>query len=160
MLNQLYYQNVISTVHEFCRAIDQPDWLALRRCLASNLATDYSSFRGTPPSRMTADEFIALRQFALAGLITQHLSSNHLVTSAATDQALCRFDFVIHRWPRETGDLRYLHTYGYYEFVLHHAPEAPYQWVVASITQHALRSEGSMELHKAFPSTNDRDPNA
>jgi hypothetical protein len=158
MLNQLHYRNVIATVHEFCRAIDQLDWPALRTCLASSLYTDYSSFRGTPSGRMTADEFIALRRSALAGLVTQHLSLNHLVTSAAANQARCRFDFVIHRWPREYADARYFHTYGYYELVLNHAPEAPSQWVINSITQHALRSEGSSELHKGFPSTSKRDP--
>jgi SnoaL-like domain len=158
MLNQLQYRNIIATVHEFCRAIDRHDWPALRNCLASNLATDYSSFRGTPPGRMTADEFVALRKSALAGLVTQHLSMNHLVTLTAADGAICRFDFVIHRWPRDTGDLRYFHTYGYYEFVLHHSPEAPHKWVISSITQHALRSEGSKELHKAFPATNNQGP--
>jgi hypothetical protein len=48
------HQHVVSTIHEFCRAFDQRDWTALRRCLPANLVVDYSSFRGTPPTRMTA----------------------------------------------------------------------------------------------------------
>ena len=79
MLNQTDQQDVVDTIHEFCRAFDMRDWTALRSCLAASLMTDYFSFRGTPPRRMTNDEFVALRQAALAGLVTQHLSLNHLV---------------------------------------------------------------------------------
>jgi len=106
MLNQSDRQDVVDTVHEFCRAFDMRDWAALRRCLAASLMTDYSSFRGTPPARMTNDEFVALRQTALARLVTQHLSLNHLVAFAG-EQARCRFDFVIHRWPLDTADSRF-----------------------------------------------------
>ncbi|MEO5803658.1 MAG: nuclear transport factor 2 family protein [Verrucomicrobiota bacterium] len=152
MPNQSDHQNVVSTIHEFCRAFDVRDWTALRRCLAANLATDYSSFRGTPPTRMTADEFVALRQSSLAELVTQHLSFNHLVTFNG-EQAQCRFDFVIHRWPQDKADVRFFHTFGYYEVVLHRAPAAGHGWVIESITQHALRNEGNPELHGAhrFP---------
>ena len=146
MLNQPDHQNVIGTIHEFCRAFDLRDWTTLRRCLATNLATDYSSFRGTPPTRMTADEFVALRQSSLTELVTQHLSLNHLVMFTG-EQARCRFDFVIHRWPQDTADRRFFHTFGYYDVVLHRAPDAPHGWAIESITQHALRSEGSPELH-------------
>jgi hypothetical protein len=97
---------------------------------------------------MTAVEFIALRQRGLAGLVTQHLSLNHLVTFAG-GQARCRFDFVIHRWLEDEADSRYLHTFGYYEFVLHCEPNAPHGWSIESIVQKALRSEGSLELHGA-----------
>ena len=144
-------RDVVSTIHEFCRAFDQQDWNSLRRCLTTELATDYSSFRGTSPTRMTADEFVATRQAGLAGLVTQHLSLNHLVTFAH-EQARCRFDFVIHRWPQNNADVHFLHTFGYYDFVLHRERNAPHNWVIESITQHALRNEGNLELHGAFRS--------
>jgi hypothetical protein len=142
------HQDVIAAIHEFCRAFDLRDWAALRRCLVASLATDYSSFRGTPPARITADEFVAVRQTSLAGLITQHLSLNHLVTFDG-DVARCRFDFVIHRWPEDSSDPRFFHSYGYYEVVLRRAPEAPHHWAIESITQRVLRSEGDPELHGA-----------
>jgi hypothetical protein len=154
MPNQLDHQDVVNTIHEFCRAFDQRDWTALRRCLAPNVFVDYSSFRGTLPTRMTADEFVALRQNALEGLVTQHLSVNHLV--AFTDRgARCRFDFVIHRWPQDAADSRFFHTFGYYEIILGLAERAAYRWVIESITQQALRSEGSPELHGAQREHND-----
>ncbi len=148
MPGQFDHQDVVDTIHEFCRAFDMRDWTTLRRCLAASLDTDYSSFRGTPPSRMTADEFVATRRSSLAGLVTQHLSFNHLV-SFAGEQARCRFDFMIHRWPQEAGDARFFHTFGYYETGLRREPEAPHHWAIESITQHALRSGGNPEIHGA-----------
>lgn len=155
MPNQPDHQDVVDTVHEFCHAFDMRDWATLRRCLAANLATDYSSFRGTPPCRMTAEEFVALRQSNLAGLITQHLSLNHLVEFTG-EQAGCRFDFIIHRWRQDAADSRFFHTFGYYDLVLYRAPNAPHNWAIESITQHALRSEGSPQLHGAhFPAADE-----
>jgi hypothetical protein len=144
-LNQSAQQEVADTVHEFCRAFDACDWVALRRRLAASLTTDYSGFRGTPPTRMTNDEFVALRQAALAGLVTQHLSLNHLVTFSG-EQARYRFDFVIHRWPLDTADSRFFHTFGYYDFVLQRAPNAPRYWIIESITQHVPRERLSTSL--------------
>jgi SnoaL-like domain len=155
MPSQSDQQDVVGTVHEFCRAFDTRDWAALRCCLAASLMTDYSSFRGTPPMRMTNDEFVALRQKALAGLVTQHLSLNHLVAIAG-EQARCRFDFVIHRWPLDSADSRFFHTFGYYDFVLRRAPNAPHHWLIESIIQHVLRNEGSPELHGAHRLMDDK----
>ena len=155
MLNQHDHRDIVSTIHEFCRAFDQQHWTALRRCLAANLFVDYSSFRGTLPTRITADEFVALRQTAFEGLVTQHRSANHLVTF--TDQgARCRFDFVIHRWRRDAADARFFHTFRYNEVVLRVAEGGPYRWVIESITQQALRSEGSPELHRSPRQHSDR----
>jgi len=142
------HQDVVDTINEFCRAFDMRDWTALRRCLAESLATDYSSFRGTPPLRIAADEFVAVRQSSLAGLVTQHLGFNHLVEFTG-EQARCRFDFMIHRWPQDTADSRFFHTFGYYEMVLHRELKAPHHWAIESITQHALRSGGNPEIHGA-----------
>ena len=33
MLNQPNHQDVIDTIHEFCRAFDVRDWATLRRCI-------------------------------------------------------------------------------------------------------------------------------
>jgi hypothetical protein len=128
MLNQRDHRDIVSTIHEFCRAFDQQHWTALRRCLAANLFVDYSSFCGTLPTRIKADEFVALRQTA----------------------------FVIHRWPRDAADARFFHTFGYNEVVLRVAERGPYRWVIESITQQALRSEGSPELHRSRRRHSDR----
>src|SRR5580658_8710431 len=139
----LIRQAVVDTVSRLCRAFDERDWLAMRSCLADTLDTDYSRFRGTPPARVTADEFVRLRQSGLAGLRTQHLCFNHLVALEG-GRAHCRCDFIIHRWPEQADDARFFHTYGYYHYDL--AGSAKELWLIESITQFALHSEGSPEL--------------
>jgi hypothetical protein len=145
----LVRQAVVDTVSRLCRAFDERDWVAMRLCLADTLATDYSRFRGTPPERLSAEEFVRLRQSGLAGLRTQHLCFNHLVTLEG-ERAYCRCDFIIHRWPEQTDDTRFFHTYGYYNYGLLGA--AGENWHIESITQFAMHSEGSPELHGAHRS--------
>ena len=142
----LIRQAVVDTVSRLCRAFDERDWAAMRSCLADTLATDYSSFRGTPPAQLTAEEFVRLRQTGLAGLRTQHLCFNHLVTLEG-ERAHCRCDFIIHRWPGPANDARFFHTYGCYHYDL--VKSAGELWLIESITQFAIHSEGSPELHGA-----------
>ncbi len=141
-------QAVVDTVVGLGRALDDKDWLTVRRCLAGELDTDYSSFRGTPPARLTADEFVRLRQTGLAGLVTQHLTLGHLVDLGG-DTATCRCDFVIHRWPADATDRRVLHSYGYYVYTLRLAADG---WRITGITQVVRRSEGDPRLHGALRS--------
>lgn len=142
------HQSALNTIYEFCRALDHHDWEALRRCLAATVDTDYSSFRGTSPARMNADEFVALRRTGLAGLSTQHLTLNHLLTVGRAEIS-CHFEFIIHRWPEDPGDTRFFHTFGTYEVTLRRALPAPHGWAIRSITQRVWRSEGDPELHGA-----------
>jgi len=142
-------QTVVDTVSRLCRAFDEHDWAAMRSCLADTLATDYSRFRGTPPERLTAEEFVRLRRVGLQDLRTQHLCLNHLVTIEG-ERAYCRCDFIIHRWPERAEDSRLLHTYGYYRYGL--VKVTGEHWLIDSIEQIAIRSEGSLELHGAHRS--------
>ena len=145
----LIHQAVVDTISRLCRAFDERDWTAMRSCLADTLDTDYSRFRGTPPARLTAEEFVRLRQSGLAGLRTQHLCFNHLVTLEGM-RANCRCDFIIHRWPEQTDDTRFFHTCGYYHYDF--VSTTGDLWLINSITQFAVRSEGSPELHGAHRS--------
>jgi hypothetical protein len=138
-------QAVIDCVVRLGAGLDAQDWLAVRATLADELDTDYRSFRGTPSARLTAADFVRLRQEGLAGLRTQHLSLGHLVTVAGPT-ARCRCDFVIRRWPADAADPRFFHTYGYYEYGLVRGPTG---WRITAIRQVAVRSEGSPELHGA-----------
>jgi len=142
-------QAVVDTVSRLCRAFDERDWIAMQACLAGRLDTDYSRSRGTPPARLTAEEFVRSRQSGLAGLHTQHLCCNHLVTFEDS-RAHCRCDFIIHRWPEQSADTQFFHTYGYYDFDLASSGREP--WRIVSITQFAIRNEGSRELHGAYRS--------
>ena len=137
---------IVDTIVRFGRALDDQDWPALRRCLAAELDVDYSSFRGTPPARTAADEFVAQRRSGLAGLVTQHLGAGHLV-EVRGDTATCRCDFAIRRWPADPSDGRFLHSYGTYRYGLRRTADG---WEIESILQVVARSEGDRTLHGAF----------
>ena len=59
-------RQVSELVCRFQRAFDQHDWSAMRGCLDDEVFVDYSSFRGTDPARILADEYIELRRQALS----------------------------------------------------------------------------------------------
>ena len=146
LLALLDRQSVQDTVLRLGQALDERDWPAVRGCLAEEIDTDYSSFRGTPPSRLPAAEFVRLRREGLAGLITQHLSLGHQI-EVQGDAATCRCDFVIHRWPADATDRRFFHSFGSYLYGLTREGEG---WRIASIVQTVLRSEGDPSLHGAL----------
>lgn len=139
-------QAVLDTLLRLGRGLDERDWSAVLACLAEEIDTDYSSFRGTPPARLAAEEFVRLRREGLAGLKTQHLGLNHLIEIAG-DRATCRCDFVVHRWPADPADPRFFHTYGHYLYGLTRVDDG---WRVASIVQTAIRSEGDSQIHGAL----------
>ena len=147
---------VVDTIRRLARALDEHDWPAARGCLGAELDTDYSSFRGTPPARLTADEFVELRRVGLTGLVTEHLTGNHDV-QIEDDRAVCRCDFVIRRWPADATDRRFLHSYGSYLYVLRRAPEG---WQVVGITQVVQRSEGDPQVHGALQTSKRRSETA
>ena len=139
-------QAVIETIVRLGRAFDGKDWAAVDHCLASELDTDYSSFRGTPPTRLKAVDFIRLRRDALEGLITQHLSFGHLV-DVSRDGAVCNCDFVIHRWASDRNDPRFFHSYGCYTYGFWRSQE---RWQIVRIKQIVRHSVGNPELHSAY----------
>ena len=137
---------VVETIVRLGRALDARDWPAAMRCLAAEMGADYSSFRGTPPARLTAERFLELRKTGLAGLVTQHLTVGHLIELAG-DEAVCRCDFVIHRWPADAADHRHLHSYGTYVYRLRRAADG---WRISGVTQVIRRSDGDPHLHGAL----------
>jgi hypothetical protein len=141
-------QAVVDVIVRFLGALDQQDWAAVRACLTDEIETDYSSFRGTPPARLTAEEFIRLRQTGLAGLTTQHVTVGHQ-TEVVDGSAECRCEFIIHRWPSDPADQRFLHSYGHYIYSLRSFQG---NWRIIGITQVVRRSEGDRQLHGALSS--------
>ena len=67
---------VIDTIISFANAFDAKDWQKLRSHLANEIDIDYSEFRGEPPRRVTAEEYIKQRVEGLAGLLTLHVSKS------------------------------------------------------------------------------------
>lgn len=143
----LAQQAILTTIYQLCRAFDEQDWALMRACLAETIDTDYASLRGTLPTRISADEYIRLRQRSLEQLRTQHLCLTPIIATEG-EQASCRCNFIIHRWPADHNDQRFFHSYGYYEYRLIRVATA---WQISSIKQVVLRNEGDATLHRGVP---------
>jgi hypothetical protein len=94
---------VSDLILELARSLDGKDWTICRGCFLDEIETDYSDLRGEPPSRVTADDFVAKRRVALERLKTLHLSTNHQVTVDG-DRASCVSAGVIYRLRPEDGE--------------------------------------------------------
>jgi len=127
--------------------MDAQDGTLLRACLAPLLDVDYSDLRGDPPSVMTADDYVAARVKGLAGLKTQHISTNHLVTIDG-DRAECASCFLIHRLnPAAPDGGNTFDSAGHYVRRLRRADGG---WRAEGIAQTVLWSRGDPEVHGAL----------
>jgi 3-phenylpropionate/cinnamic acid dioxygenase small subunit len=132
----------------FMRSFDEKDWDAMRSCLTKTVHCDYSSFRGTPPSTTTRDEYVDQRKAALLSLKTQHNLSNISIIASIT-QIEARCNYAILRFhPEFNGSReRYFHSYGQYRFTV---VSSGGPWSISSIVQILLMSEGNSNLHGAL----------
>ena len=139
------YEEVSELICRFQRAFDQHDWAAMRACLDAEVLIDYSSFRGTDPARVLADDYVELRRQALTDLLMQHNHSNLTLSSRSDDRASASCNYQIFRFERD-GD-QHFHSWGTYDFGLVRRPAG---WKICSITQHLLKSEGDPSIHGAL----------
>lgn len=138
---------ITDTIVEAANAFDTQDWDGLRALLADELRTDYSEFRGEPPSTVSADAYVEARRSGLRCLKTLHISTNHQIRIEG-DSAKCRSAYRIYRIDpaRPQGENR-LDTAGHYE---HDLVRAPGGWRICSIKQTVVLREGASGVHGAF----------
>jgi SnoaL-like domain len=141
---------VIDTIVAVANAFDAKDWQKLRSHLADEIDIDYSEFRGEPPRRVTAEEYIQQRVENLAGLRTLHVSTNHEVT-IKSDAAKCKSVYRIYRLDptRESGQNR-LDTGGNY---FHDLIQTDGLWRITGIRQTVLIVSGNTQVHGALRGT-------
>ena len=138
---------ITDVVLRFARAMDVQDWGLLRSCLSSSLDVDYFDLRGDPPSTIAADDFVAARVKGLAGLKTQHISTNHLVTIDG-DAAECSSCFLIHRVdPSAPEGSNRFDTAGHY---LHRLSRTSGGWRIHGIKQTVVWNRGNPQVHGAL----------
>ncbi len=138
---------ITDTIVGAANAFDTQDWERLRACLSDELRTDYSDFRGEPPSTVSADAYVEARRNGLRGLNTLHISTNHEIRIEG-DSAKCRSAYRIYRIDpaRAPGENR-LDTAGHYD---HELVRAAGGWRICSITQTVVLREGVPGVHGAF----------
>lgn len=147
--------DVVDTIVGAANAFDAKDWARLRACLAAELDVDYSDFRGEPPRRISADEYVAARQRTLAGLRTLHISTNHAV-QVEGDRARCVSAYRIYRVdPAGAEGQNRLDTAGAYE---HGLVRSPAGWRICRIKQTVVVNTGNARVHGAFRAPAAPDP--
>jgi hypothetical protein len=134
-----------SLLCQFQEAFDLHDWDLLTSCLAEQIYTDYSSFRGTPAAWVARDSYIAMRQSALTSLRMQHNFSNLRVTLNG-NTATGRCNYAIYRFPSTSTSQpdNFFHSYGHYLFDFIKEVDG---WKIAGITQVLLANQGDPTLH-------------
>ena len=132
---------VSDLILDLARSLDGKDWTICRGCFLDEIETDYSDLRGEPPSRVTADDFVAKRRVALERLKTLHLSTNHQVTVDG-DRASCVSAGVIYRLRPEDGER--FDTYCTY---IHSTVRTPAGWKIAKVKQTVHWNTGNPEIH-------------
>jgi hypothetical protein len=138
---------IIDVIVGAANAMDAQDWRRLRACLADEIDTDYRDFRGEPPARVRADDYVAARRRGLAGLRTVHISTNHAVEIEG-DRARCVSAYRIYRVdPAAPADQDRLDTAGHYE---HGLVRAPGGWRISRIVQTVVVRAGHAAVHGAF----------
>ena len=120
-------QEIVDTIVRWAYALDTKDWAAA----------------GAGPTRLTADAFVELRRRAHEKLMTQHLSTNHLVTLHG-DHATCVSATLIHRLdPGRQSD----NTFDTLAHYTHTLVRMAAGWRIARIKQSVVWNRGNASIH-------------
>ncbi|MEG3851248.1 nuclear transport factor 2 family protein [Microcoleus sp. herbarium7] len=137
---------IVDTIVAFANAFDAKDWQRVRSYLADEIDIDYSEFRGEPPRRVTAEEYIKQRVENLAGLRTLHVSTNHEVT-INNNTAECQSAYQIYRLDPSRESQNRFDTAGNY---FHQLIQTDGNWLIAGIKQTVMIVSGNPQVHGAL----------
>jgi len=144
LLNTNTKSELINLIELFFYSFDIRDWNQMKNCLSDELELDYESFRGTPKYISTSDDYIAKRKIGLAGLKTEHNSSDYAITES-DGIFKCNCSFEIKRY--EIISKKYFHSFGKYEIG---AKRINGELKIYEIKQDLERNEGDENIHGAF----------
>ena len=83
-------QAIVDLVVQYATGVDRRDWLLYRSCFTDPCEFDFSSWNGQPAAVMPVDDWVAKVRGTNGNFdATQHLSTNHVVTFDAVDEATC-----------------------------------------------------------------------
>jgi 3-phenylpropionate/cinnamic acid dioxygenase small subunit len=96
---------ISDTVIRYATGIDMRDWVAYRSCFTDEVDIDFTSWMGGTPTRMVADEWVAMVRDALSGFAaTQHISTNHVITLEGDEATCVSYLQAQHYLPNDQGD--------------------------------------------------------
>jgi 3-phenylpropionate/cinnamic acid dioxygenase small subunit len=134
-------QKIQEVIARFANSFDVKDWDGMQTCFTESLYTDYSDLRGTPPTTLTASEYVRLRRESLDHMKLHHLVSNYEMDFTDSDHAICQASMVVWRTAAEEE----FTSHCIYMFLL---VKQNGGWKINGITQKVLWNEGMASLHK------------
>ncbi len=133
---------IIDAITAIAAGVDRHDWARVRAALADTVTTDYTGLWGGDPVTQKADELVSQWSSFLPGFeITQHLVTNHSITSFDTSEATAEADFqATHRIGKTFWVLG-----GRYDYKL---VKTRGHWFLTSITMIPIWETGDRDLVK------------
>lgn len=126
-------------------AVDTLDWDTVRRCVAAEIATDYTSLWGGEPEKLTVDQLVGWWQpFATGFDATQHLTGPIAVTQA-DDSSTTALTTVraYHHIAAADGPTGTWMVAGHYRITLDRATDS---WKINAITLSLAYEDGDRAL--------------
>lgn len=125
--------------------IDTRNWALLRSIFADEIEMDFSSFNGTPASRIAADDWVAACRALLPGFdATQHLLTNFMIEVEGDTATAVVYMQAEHFIANSLGDNS--HTLGgYYRHKLARDTDG---WKIHATTLTILWSRGNRQVYE------------
>ncbi len=133
---------IVSVVLHYARGLDLKNWEMFRSCWVDEVDTDFSSYNGNPPAVMKADDITMFARKNVTGLITQHLSTNHIVTVEGSSATCTSSLFAQHRRPGQE-ETEYYDMHGDYTYTLVRTANG---WKIRGIKMDMRWQEGNPQL--------------
>jgi hypothetical protein len=135
------YEAILSLLGKLANSFDLKSWEDLKTCLAGSIYTDYSALHGTPPTTLSAEDFVTLRRQALGSLHTHHLMANpEIQVDGGTGTV--RVSMLIRR---NDSSAKSFTTHCLYELGVE---KQAGNWKIRAIKQNVLWNEGDPLIHK------------
>jgi hypothetical protein len=132
-------------IHKYATGIDTRDWALFRSIFADQLFMDFSSYSGSPGSKMTGDDWVAGCQRMLPGFdATQHSLSNFVFDIRGDEATVTVYMQAEHFIANKLGDNS--HTLGGY--YVHKLRRGESGWRIHATTLQVLWSRGNRHVYQ------------
>ncbi len=138
-------QAIQELILNYAWGIDSRDWTLFRSIFADEVAIDFSSYNGTPPTSMSADDWVAGCKSMLPGFdATQHVLTNFMIELAGDTAQAIVYMKAEHFIANSLGDNS--HTLGGY--YTHQLKKQADGWKIHSAKLTVLWSRGNRQVYE------------
>jgi hypothetical protein len=134
---------IIETIYCYATGIDSRDWALYRSIFSDEIDVDFSSYDGSPPRRLRADDWVKGVQPLFEGLdATQHMMTNPRVTLSGERATCVMYMQAVHFLANREGDAEFT-LGGYYTDQLVKTPSG---WRLCGVKLTVLWSRGNRAI--------------